>query len=79
MKILIPARRPLFLATLGMSALLVLSPTGLAAAVAAKPYQILTTTKIPAAGGIDYVTADSPNRRVYVGCGYGLSFLEVDI
>src|SRR5579884_2062204 len=27
----------------------------------AAPYKILTTTQIPAAGGIDYVTADSAN------------------
>jgi hypothetical protein len=45
---------------------------------AAKPYKILTTTQIPAAGGIDYVTADSANRRVYVACGKAVSVFDLD-
>jgi hypothetical protein len=44
----------------------------------AKPYKILTTTQIPAIGGIDYVTADSDNRRVYVACGKAVSVFDLD-
>jgi hypothetical protein len=44
----------------------------------APPYKILATTQIPAAGGIDYVTADSPNRRVYVACGNAVSIFDLD-
>jgi hypothetical protein len=44
----------------------------------AKPYKILTTTQIPAAGRIDYVTADSVNRRVYVACGNAVSVFDLD-
>jgi len=49
-----------------------------AAAADAKPYKILATTQIPAAGGIDYVTADSVNRRVYVACGNAVSVFDLD-
>ena len=42
------------------------------------PYKILATTQIPAAGGIDYVTADSVNRRVYVACGNAVSVFDLD-
>ena len=52
----------------GLSAFFSLAPIAPAADLAAKPYKILATTQIPAAGGIDYVTADSVNRRVYVAC-----------
>src|SRR5438067_8560588 len=45
---------------------------------AAEPYKILATTQIPAAGGIDYVTADSVNRRVYVACGNAVSVFDLD-
>src|SRR5260221_7248169 len=45
---------------------------------AAKPYKILATPQIPAAGGIDYVTADSVNRRVYVTCGNAVSIFDLD-
>src|SRR5580704_1159911 len=45
---------------------------------AAKPYKLLATTQIPAAGGIDYVTADSLNRRVYVACGNAVSVFDLD-
>src|SRR5213595_3734924 len=44
----------------------------------AQPYKILATTQIPAAGGIDYVTADSVNRRVYVACGNAVSVFDLD-
>src|SRR5262249_40003800 len=47
-------------------------------AIAAEPYKILTTTQVPAAGGIDYVTADSVNRRVYVACGNAVSIFDLD-
>lgn len=49
-----------------------------AAAPAAKPYKILATTQIPAAGGIDYVNADGANRRVYVACGNTVSVFDLD-
>jgi hypothetical protein len=49
-----------------------------AADSAAKPFRILATTQIPAAGGIDYVTADSLNRRVYVACGNVVSLFDLD-
>ena len=45
---------------------------------AAKPYSILATTQIPAAGGIDYVTADSVNRRLYVTCGNVVNVFDLD-
>ncbi len=45
---------------------------------AAQPYKILATTQIPALGGIDYVTADSLNRRVYVACGNAVSIFDLD-
>lgn len=69
--------------TLPASALVLLAFLGLAqialtAANAAKPYKILATTQIPAAGGIDYVTADSVNRRVYVSCGNAVSVFDLD-
>lgn len=66
-----------FAAVLGLSAFLGLAHFA-AAAAAAKPYKILTTTQIPAAGGIDYVTADSVNRRVYVACGNAVSVFDLD-
>src|SRR3984885_3778043 len=59
----------LLAAALGLSAFLGLARIASADDVGAKPYKILTTTQIPAAGGIDYVTADSVNRRVYVASG----------
>jgi hypothetical protein len=55
-----------------------LSPIAAAADLPAKPYKILATTQIPAAGGIDYVTADSVNRRVYVACGNAVSVFDLD-
>ena len=59
----------LLAAALGLSAFLGLAHIAPADDSAAKPYKILATTQIPAAGRIDYVTADSVNRRVYVACG----------
>ncbi len=49
-----------------------------AADTPATPYKILATTQIPAAGGIDYVTTDSLNRRVYVACGTAVSIFDLD-
>src|ERR1019366_7227454 len=68
----------LLAAALGLSAFF--GPTQIAAAadLAAKPYKILATTQISAAGGIDYVTADSVNRRVYVACGNAVSVFDLD-
>jgi len=66
------------LAAFGLSAILGLAPIAQADDSAAKPYKILETTRIPAAGGIDYVTADSVNRRVYVACGNAVSVFDLD-
>ncbi|HEX4591907.1 MAG TPA: hypothetical protein VH120_18355 [Gemmataceae bacterium] len=63
---------------LGLSAFLGLAEISPADGVAAGPYRILTTTQIPAAGRIDYVTADSLNRRVYVACGGAVSVFDLD-
>ena len=65
-------------AALGLSAILGLAQIAPADDIAAKPYKILATTQIPAAGGIDYVTADSVNRRVYVACGNAVSVFDLD-
>ena len=63
---------------LGMLAFLGFPPIAPAADLANRPYKILATTQIPAAGRIDYVTADSVNRRVYVACGNGVSVFDLD-
>ncbi len=68
----------LLAAALGLSAFLGLALIAPADDLGAKPYKILTTTQIPAAGGIDYVTADSVNRRVYVACGKAVSVFDLD-
>ncbi len=68
----------LLAAVLGLSAFLGLALIAPADDTAAKPYKILATTQIPAAGGIDYVTADSDNRRVYVACGNAVSIFDLD-
>jgi hypothetical protein len=66
--------RALLAFALGLSAWLGLAPV----APAAEAYHILATTQIPALGGIDYVTADSVNRRVYVACGSVVSVFDLD-
>src|SRR5262249_25645968 len=68
----------LLAAPVALSALLSLATIPPADDNAAKPYKVLTTTQIPAAGGIDYVTADSVNRRVYVACGNAVSVFDLD-
>ena len=73
MKKLLPAANALLAAAAGLSAFLSLAPLA-----AAEPYHILATTQIPAVGGIDYVTADSANRRVYVACGNVVSVFDLD-
>jgi len=78
MKILLPTRIALLAAALGLAAFSNFSPIAAAADLPAKPYKILATTQIPAAGGIDYVTADSVNRRVYVACGNAVSVFDLD-
>jgi hypothetical protein len=70
--------RALIGAALSLSAYLGLAAIASAADAAANPYKILATTQIPAAGGIDYVTADSANRRVYVACGNAVSVFDLD-
>jgi hypothetical protein len=75
---LTPYGRALLAAGLRLAALVL---SGLAPAVGAdgtKPYRIVTVTQIPAAGGIDYVTADSLNRRAYVACGNAVSVFDLD-
>jgi hypothetical protein len=68
----------LFAVTLGLSAFIGLAQLVPADGVAATPYKILATTQVPAAGGIDYVTADSANRRAYVACGNAVSVFDLD-
>jgi len=63
---------------LALSAFLGLAQIARADDPTTKPYKILATTQIPAAGGIDYVTADSVNRRVYVACGNAVSVFDLD-
>src|ERR1700719_4419509 len=63
---------------LGLSVAFGLAQIAPADDTADKPYKILATTQIPAAGGIDYVTADSVNRRVYVACGKAVSVFDLD-
>jgi hypothetical protein len=65
-------------AALGLATFLGLASIAPAVDLAAKPYKILATTQIPAAGGTDYVTADSVNRRVYVACGNVVSVFDLD-
>jgi len=68
----------LIVAALSLSAFLGFAPIAPADDTAAKPYKILATTQIGAAGRIDYVTADSVNRRVYVACGPDVSVFDLD-
>jgi hypothetical protein len=72
------ASNPLLATALGMLAFLGLPKIAPGADLAVKPYKILATTQIPATGGIDYVTADSANRRVYVACGNVVSVFDLD-
>jgi hypothetical protein len=65
-------------AALGFAAFLGLAHVAAADDTATKPYKVLSTTQIPAAGGIDYVTADSLNRRVYVACGNAVNVFDLD-
>src|SRR5215471_18026696 len=78
MKKLLKNPSALLAAALGLSAFLGLAQIAPGDDSAAKPYKILETTQIPAAGGIDYVTADSVNRRVYVACGKAVSVFDLD-
>src|SRR5438067_2452507 len=78
MKKLIQNASSLLSAALGLLAFLGLAQLAPADDIAAKPYKILATTQIPAAGRIDYVTADSANRRVYVACGNAVSVFDLD-
>ena len=78
MKIIPPKPSTLFAAAVGLSVFFGLAHAASADDSAAKPYKILATTQIPAAGRIDYVTADSLNRRVYVACGIAVSVFDLD-
>jgi outer membrane protein assembly factor BamB len=62
----------------GLSVFLGFAQIAPAADTPATPYKILATTQIPAAGGIDYVNADSVNRRLYVACGNAVSVFDLD-
>jgi hypothetical protein len=55
-------RKPFAIATLAAAA--ILSPLALYAQ--AGPYKVLRTVKVGGDGGMDYVTADSANRNLYV-------------
>src|ERR1700733_9701091 len=68
----------LIAAALSLSAFLSLAQFAPAADTAPAPYKILATTQIPALGSIDYVTADSVNRRVFVACGNAVSVFDLD-
>jgi hypothetical protein len=68
----------LLAAALGLSAFLGLAQIAPAADTPATPYKIVASTQIPAAGGIDYVNADSVNRRLYVACGNAVSVFDLD-
>jgi hypothetical protein len=70
--------RTVLAVVLGLTAFWVLARIASADDNGTKPYKILTTTQIPAVGGIDYVTADSANRRVYVACGNAVSVFDLD-
>jgi hypothetical protein len=78
MKMLPQNRSSLLAAAVGLAAFLSLGYIAPADDSAVKPYKILKTTQIPAAGRIDYVTADSDNRRVYVACGNAVSVFDLD-
>jgi hypothetical protein len=78
MKAVPPKPSTLLVAAVGLSALLGLTRGTPADDTAPKPNRILATTQIPAAGRIDYVTADSVNRRVYVACGNAVSVFDLD-
>jgi hypothetical protein len=78
MKTLPPNPGTWLAAVAGLAAFLGLAHVAPADDTAAKPYKILETTQIPAAGGIDYVTADSANRRAYVACGNAVSVFDLD-
>jgi DNA-binding beta-propeller fold protein YncE len=49
-----------------------------AIAAADQPYKILHTTQTNGTGGIDYVIADSPGRRVYVPRGNQIMVFDLD-
>ena len=78
MKRLLQNPSRLIAAVFGLAVCLSLSTIAPADDTTIKPYKILTTTQIPAIGGIDYVTADSDNRRVYVACGNAVSVFDLD-
>ena len=51
---------------------------GNASAQTDTPYKVLATTQLMGSGGIDYVTADSANRRVYVPRGGNTFVFDLD-
>ena len=55
-----------------------LSAAHVAAEDAAKPYKVLDTTQLMGTGGIDYVLADSEDRRVYVPRGTQTFVFDLD-
>jgi DNA-binding beta-propeller fold protein YncE len=49
-----------------------------AAADAAKPYKVINTAQFPGTGGLDYVFADSAERRLYVARGPQVHVFDLD-
>jgi DNA-binding beta-propeller fold protein YncE len=53
-------------------------PRTLAQAAAGQPYKIVASAQLPGTGGIDYVFADSPGRRLYVPRGGEVLVFDLD-
>ena len=70
----IPAR---FLLAITMFALASLAPAQSSPAPAG-PYKIVQKTQLMGTGRIDYVTADSVNRRLYVPRGNSVLTFDLD-
>src|SRR5471032_3624461 len=51
---------------------------GFTQASAAKPYKVVNTAQFMGAGGLDYVFADSADRRLYVARGPQVHVFDLD-
>src|SRR5471032_768953 len=51
---------------------------GFTQASAAKPYKVVNTAQFPGTGGLDYVFADSADRRLYVARGPQVHVFDLD-
>ncbi|HTB63666.1 MAG TPA: hypothetical protein VK737_08755 [Opitutales bacterium] len=78
MKSLSRCTLPIFAAAFALPTLTGFAQTAPATAPAAKPYKIIQTTQIPATGGLDYIAADSVNRRVYSAGGSVVNVFDLD-